>query len=88
MTIRSVWPLTIAQVERLVAAVGLRAQELDFGLVDLRRGLGVLGPKDRCVWLRDGRRIDVRFPSAAGFATAICTDGPDPDAPAYLEEAP
>jgi hypothetical protein len=41
------------------------------GDVDLGRGRGVLGGNDRCLWRKDGRRIDVSV-TGDGSVIASC----------------
>lgn len=73
-------PITKANVNMLVNALGFGATILDLHLVDYSRGALQVGNREKCFWLTDGRRIDISMTSDGGVI-ASTTKEADPNRP-------
>jgi hypothetical protein len=71
-------PLSLAQLQSLQRSVTpVQAMVLRVMDVDATRGTGVLDPKSKCVWTKDGHRITFGLISGGGFVASISNE-PDP----------
>ena len=78
-------PLTKAQVKALISMTGFGAMIIDWNDIDYDIGRGVKDGNDRCIWNKDGRRIDITITDDGGCIVSQ-TKEPDPDYHKIREE--
>lgn len=78
-------PVTKSQVQMIAGVIGtIGAMICNLGDVDVSKGAGVLGPQEKCLWTKDGRRITITMTSDGGLI-ASCAKHPDPEMAAEVE---
>jgi len=78
-------PITRSQVKMIAGIIGnIGAMICNLGDVDVSKGAGVLGPQEKCLWTKDGRRITITMTNDGGLI-ASCAKKPDPELAAEVE---
>jgi len=71
-----------AQIGALQRSIGMVGTIIiDWNDLDFEVGRGIGPGNDRCMWNKDGRRIDVCVSSVDGSILVAQTKEPDPDKP-------
>ena len=73
MKINKTIELNKNQVEGLKKALGFQLWAIgaDFNNIDYSKGQGVGNGNDRCLWFKDGKRLDVSISSDGGIIASI-----------------
>ncbi len=78
MELESIDRKTLQSIAKAIGSVSAMVCRLPE--TDISRGCGVLGPKSKCLWTKDGHRITFEMIQGGGFI-ASCSKVPDPEAP-------
>lgn len=77
--------LTRQQVAEIQTVLGTVAILFDLHLTDFSRGAMRVGPRSKCFWLTDGRRITLQHMPADDSIVASITPQPDLGRPKPLQ---
>ncbi len=70
--------LTLAIVQMIQRAAGMGAMVIDWN-IDYTVGAGIIGPREKCLWSQDGKRISCVLLQGGGW---IISQSKEPD-PVY-----
>ena len=69
---------TIAMIARTLG--NIPAMICNLHEADVSRGCAQIGPREKCLWTKDGKRISIAT-TVDGGLIASCSKEPDPEAP-------